>query len=58
VLVEFSDHLTLIEAPLNEARTLAVIAKARELVPAKPLTQLVATHHHFDHTGGVPSRRG
>ena len=52
VLVEFSDHLMLIEAP-NEARTLAVIAKARELVPDKPLTQLVNSHHHFDHSGGV-----
>jgi glyoxylase-like metal-dependent hydrolase (beta-lactamase superfamily II) len=53
VLVEFSDHLTLIEAPLNEARALAVIAKARETVPGKPLTQLVNSHHHFDHSGGV-----
>jgi len=52
VLVEFSDYLMLIEAP-NEARTLAVIAKARELVPDKPLTHLVSTHHHFDHSGGV-----
>lgn len=53
VLVEFRDHLMLIEAPLNEARTLAAIVKARELVPGKPLTQLVNTHHHFDHTAGV-----
>jgi glyoxylase-like metal-dependent hydrolase (beta-lactamase superfamily II) len=53
VLVEFSDHLTLIETPQNDARALAVIAKARELVPGKPLTQIVNTHHHFDHTGGV-----
>ena len=53
VLVEFSDHLMLIEAPQSEARTLAVIAKARELKPDKPLTQLVTTHHHFDHTGGM-----
>src|SRR5438552_12073842 len=30
VLVEFADHLTLIEAPQNDTRTLAVIAKARE----------------------------
>ena len=52
VLVEFSDHLTLVEAP-NEARTLAVIAKARELRPNKPLTTLIETHHHADHTGGV-----
>jgi glyoxylase-like metal-dependent hydrolase (beta-lactamase superfamily II) len=53
VLVEFADHLTLIEAPLSEARTLAVIAKARDLRPGKPLTQLVTTHHHFDHTAGL-----
>jgi len=52
VLVEFADHLTLVEAP-SEARTLAVIAKARELRPGKPLTTLVETHHHGDHTGGV-----
>ncbi|MGE0704833.1 MAG: MBL fold metallo-hydrolase, partial [Vicinamibacterales bacterium] len=53
VLVEFSDHLTLIEAPQNDARTLAAIAKARETVPGKPLTQLINSHHHFDHSGGV-----
>jgi glyoxylase-like metal-dependent hydrolase (beta-lactamase superfamily II) len=52
-LVEFSDHLMLIDAPQSEARTLAVIAKARETVPGKPLTQLVTTHHHFDHTAGM-----
>src|SRR5262249_47047723 len=47
------DHLTLIEAPQNDVRTLAVIAKAHELRPAKPLTEVVNTHHHFDHSGGV-----
>jgi glyoxylase-like metal-dependent hydrolase (beta-lactamase superfamily II) len=30
-----------------------VIAKARETVPNKPLTRLVTTHHHFDHTAGL-----
>jgi glyoxylase-like metal-dependent hydrolase (beta-lactamase superfamily II) len=53
VLVEFADHLTLIEAPQHEARTLAVIGKARELRPEKPLRQVINTHHHFDHSAGI-----
>jgi glyoxylase-like metal-dependent hydrolase (beta-lactamase superfamily II) len=52
-LVEFDDHLMLIEAPQSEARTLAVIAAARSLRPGKPLRQLVSTHFHSDHTGGL-----
>jgi glyoxylase-like metal-dependent hydrolase (beta-lactamase superfamily II) len=52
-LVEMSDHLVLIDAPQSEARTIAVIAQARELQPKKPLTTVVATHHHFDHTAGI-----
>jgi len=53
LLVEFGDHLLLVEAPWDEARTFAVIAKARALVPSKPLTHVVSTHHHFDHVGGL-----
>ena len=53
VLVEFADRLVLIEAPQNDARALAVIARARELRPGKPLTHVVNTHHHFDHSGGI-----
>ena len=52
-LIEFADHLMLIDAPQSEARTLAVIAKAKEIVPNKPLNELVTTHHHFDHTAGL-----
>jgi len=52
LLVEFSDHMMLVEAP-NVERTLAVMAKAKELRPNKPVTVLVMTHHHGDHTGGV-----
>jgi glyoxylase-like metal-dependent hydrolase (beta-lactamase superfamily II) len=52
-LIEFADHLMLIDAPLNDARALAVIAKARELRPDKPLTHVVNSHHHFDHSGGI-----
>ena len=53
ILVEFSEYTVLVEAPQNDTRALAVIARARELVPDKPLRYLVNTHHHFDHSGGV-----
>jgi glyoxylase-like metal-dependent hydrolase (beta-lactamase superfamily II) len=53
ILFEFADHLTLFEAPTSEARTKAVIEKARATVPNKPLTEVIVTHHHFDHTGGL-----
>jgi glyoxylase-like metal-dependent hydrolase (beta-lactamase superfamily II) len=52
-LIEFEDYLLLIDAPQSEARALAVIAHARKMRPNKPLTTLVTTHHHFDHTAGV-----
>ena len=53
VLFEFADHLTLFEVPQSEARARAVIAKAKELRPGKPLTHAIVSHHHFDHTAGL-----
>jgi glyoxylase-like metal-dependent hydrolase (beta-lactamase superfamily II) len=52
-LVEFADHAELIEVPNGDTRTLAVIAKAREILPTKPLTKAIVTHHHYDHSGGI-----
>jgi glyoxylase-like metal-dependent hydrolase (beta-lactamase superfamily II) len=51
--VEFSDFTTVIEAPLNEARSLAVLDEVAKLIPNKPIRYVVNTHHHFDHTGGL-----
>jgi hypothetical protein len=53
VLVEFSDFVAVVEAPQNEARSLAVIAEANRLVPNKLIRYLVNTHHHMDHAGGL-----
>jgi glyoxylase-like metal-dependent hydrolase (beta-lactamase superfamily II) len=53
VAVEFRDFVTMIEAPLDEARSLAVIEAVQKLVPAKPIRYVVNTHHHFDHSGGL-----
>ncbi len=51
--VEQKDHVVVIEAPLNEARSVAVIAKVKELIPNKPITHLINSHQHFDHSGGL-----
>lgn len=52
VVIEFADHLMLVEAP-NEEHTLAAIAAAREILPGKPVTQVVSSHYHFDHSAGI-----
>jgi glyoxylase-like metal-dependent hydrolase (beta-lactamase superfamily II) len=53
IVFEFEDHLTMFEVPGDDVWTLALIEKARSLVPGKPVTQAIMSHHHFDHTGGI-----
>jgi glyoxylase-like metal-dependent hydrolase (beta-lactamase superfamily II) len=53
IAIEFADHLTLFEAGGGLARVKQVVAQARQLVPGKPVTQLIQSHHHFDHTAGL-----
>jgi glyoxylase-like metal-dependent hydrolase (beta-lactamase superfamily II) len=53
VAVEFRDFVAVVEAPLNEERSLAVIAEVRRLFPGKTIDYVVNTHHHFDHAGGL-----
>ncbi len=55
VLIELQDRLVLVETPLNDARTRAVIDQAKVLVPDKPIRTVVNSHQHFDHAGGVRS---
>ena len=52
-LFEFTDHLVLFELYGSEASALAVIDQARATVPGKPVTQVIVSHHHIDHTGGL-----
>jgi glyoxylase-like metal-dependent hydrolase (beta-lactamase superfamily II) len=52
VMFEFDDHLTLFEAGQSNAWAKAAIDLARTLSP-KPLTDVIVSHHHFDHTAGL-----
>ena len=52
-LIEMKDQLILVECPLNDERATAVLAEVKDLVPNKPIKYVVATHHHFDHSGGL-----
>jgi len=54
--VEFADHIVLFEpGPQNEARAQAVIAETKKVIPNKPIRYGVISHHHFDHTSGLPA---
>jgi len=51
--VEMRDHIVVVDLPNNEARASAVLAKAKELIPNKPIRYVVTSHHHWDHLGGI-----
>ncbi|MCU1338304.1 MAG: hypothetical protein JWO19_3885 [Bryobacterales bacterium] len=54
--VEFADHILIFEpGPQNEARAQAIIAEAKKVIPNKPIRYGVISHHHFDHTSGLPA---
>jgi glyoxylase-like metal-dependent hydrolase (beta-lactamase superfamily II) len=54
VIVEMSDHLVLVEAPVDEARSAAILGSvASGALPNKPIRFVINTHHHFDHAGGL-----
>jgi glyoxylase-like metal-dependent hydrolase (beta-lactamase superfamily II) len=53
IAIDQRDHVVVVEAPQHEARSLAVIAKIRELIPNKSITHLINSHQHFDHSGGL-----
>jgi|GEM_PF-358895 len=53
MVIEFADHMTLYEVGGGIDRVKAVVALARTIVPEKPVTEVIVSHHHFDHTRGL-----
>jgi glyoxylase-like metal-dependent hydrolase (beta-lactamase superfamily II) len=53
MVIEFADHMTLFEVGGGAERVAAVIKATRQIVPSKPVTEVIVSHHHFDHTAGL-----
>jgi glyoxylase-like metal-dependent hydrolase (beta-lactamase superfamily II) len=51
--IEMKDHVVIVEAPLFEERSAAVIKAVEEKIPGKPIKTLIMTHFHIDHSGGL-----
>lgn len=52
-VIEFADHLTLFEVGGGPDRVRAAVALANTIVPGKAVTNVIQSHHHFDHSAGL-----
>ena len=53
LIINQKDGLVILEAPVGEVQSKAVIDIAKQKYPGKPIKYLILTHHHMDHTGGM-----
>jgi glyoxylase-like metal-dependent hydrolase (beta-lactamase superfamily II) len=54
--IEFKDYIVLFEGGAqSEARSKEIIAEAKRVIPNKPIRYSILTHHHFDHSSGLPA---
>ena len=50
---EFDDHFVMVEANRTDAALQAILTVVNALVPGKRVTQVIQSHHHFDHSAGL-----
>ena len=53
LVVEQANGVVLVEAPLYDARAQAILDFIATTFPGKPVTHVIATHHHRDHAGAL-----
>ena len=53
LVVEMSDHLIVLDAPVTDAQSMWLVGATRAQFPGKPIRWVVLTHHHMDHAGGL-----
>ena len=51
--LEFDDHFVMVEANRQDAALQGILKAVNALVPRKRVTQVIQTHHHFDHSAGL-----
>lgn len=51
--VELATSILVVEGPLYESVSAAVIKDIKQRFPGKPIKYLVSTHFHYDHSGGI-----
>jgi glyoxylase-like metal-dependent hydrolase (beta-lactamase superfamily II) len=53
MVIEFPSWLAVVEAAYTDAQSATLARVLNEQFSGKPIRYAIATHHHYDHTGGV-----
>jgi glyoxylase-like metal-dependent hydrolase (beta-lactamase superfamily II) len=53
VAIEMKDQIVLVESPMFDGYAEQIFLAANALVAGKRVGTVIATHHHFDHAGGL-----
>jgi glyoxylase-like metal-dependent hydrolase (beta-lactamase superfamily II) len=54
LIVEFRDHIMMLEAGQSQARAQAYVDEIKRQFPGKPIRYVMNTHPHSDHSPGLP----